>query len=110
MLDPEIAKPMEVSILRQEGADAVFPADCHDLGIEGYVARGARPGFCPLRQCAQASQRPRVLWRLLTVSIYQDVRVNRDHRRPSSRSYSASRSAASTSGGYVPRRVTHSSR
>ncbi len=35
MLDREVAKPMEVSILRQEGADAVLPADCHDLGIEG---------------------------------------------------------------------------
>ncbi len=42
MLDPGIAKPMEISILRQEGADAGLPADCHDLGIEGYVARGAR--------------------------------------------------------------------
>ena len=33
MLDREIAEPMEVSILRQEGADAVLPADWHDLGI-----------------------------------------------------------------------------
>lgn len=60
------------------------------------------PGRGPFRELGESGSRALVLRRFGVIGVYEDVGVDGDQPRPSMRSYSASRSATSTSGGPPP--------